>query len=98
MELERFVQQLRSLLPNLSPSPGSVLRARPPLSRTSTGLTDREREVLCLLASGASTKVIAQQLFVSTSTVRVHIENILAKLGVHSRLEAVTLCIRNDLI
>ncbi len=61
-------------------------------------LTDREREVLRLLAAGASTKAIAKQLFISSSTVRNHITKILAKLDVRSRLEAVTLAMRSGLI
>lgn len=52
-------------------------------------LTPRETEVLRLLASGANTKVAAQRLGVSPSTVRNHVQNMFMKLGVHSRLEAV---------
>lgn len=52
-------------------------------------LTPRERDVLGLLVNGKSTKQIVQQLGVSQSTVRTHVQNIFAKLGVHSRLQAV---------
>jgi PAS domain S-box-containing protein len=58
-----------------------------PLAR----LTAREREVLHLLASGEGTAAIARRLVVSTATVRNHIQRILTKLGVHSRLQAVAL-------
>ncbi|MDP6402425.1 MAG: LuxR C-terminal-related transcriptional regulator [SAR202 cluster bacterium] len=51
-------------------------------------LTSREREVLALLARGASAKAIAANLSISISTARKHIQNILNKLGVHSTLEA----------
>jgi PAS domain S-box-containing protein len=51
-------------------------------------LTRRELEILRLVAGGANTKVMAQRLNVSQATVRNHVQNILAKLGVHSRLEA----------
>lgn len=53
------------------------------------GLTSQERHVLGCLAAGMDTKTIAGLLFISPTTVRNHIQNILRKLGVHSRLEAV---------
>lgn len=56
---------------------------------TATSLTRREREVLRLLATGANTKVAAERLGVSPATVRNHVQNLLGKLGVHSRLQAV---------
>jgi DNA-binding CsgD family transcriptional regulator len=52
------------------------------------GLTPRELEVLRLLVGGRSNRQIAEVLFISGKTVSVHVTNILAKLGVHSRLEA----------
>jgi DNA-binding CsgD family transcriptional regulator len=52
------------------------------------GLTPRELEVLRLLVEGRSNRQIAEQLFISGKTASVHVTNILAKLGVHSRLEA----------
>jgi len=52
------------------------------------GLTEREREVLLLLAAGRSNPEIAQQLFISPKTASVHVSNILAKLGVSGRVEA----------
>ncbi len=61
-------------------------------------LTEREREVLGLLASGASTENVADMLSISSATVRNHVHHILAKLGVHTRLEAVTFGLRNGLI
>jgi DNA-binding CsgD family transcriptional regulator len=51
-------------------------------------LTPREREILAMVAGGGSNKEIANSLFVSAATVRKHLENIYAKLGVHSRTEA----------
>jgi DNA-binding NarL/FixJ family response regulator len=57
-------------------------------------LTAREREILGLLAKGATGGVIAKRLYLSPHTVRTHIQNILLKLGVHSRLEAVALATR----
>jgi DNA-binding CsgD family transcriptional regulator len=52
------------------------------------GLTPRELEVLGLLVAGKSNRQIADELFISAKTASVHVTNILAKLGVHSRLEA----------
>lgn len=61
-------------------------------------LTNREVEVLEQLSKGLSYKVIADNLFLSPSTVRKHIENIYSKLQVHSKLEAVQKAKRNNLI
>ncbi|HET7874247.1 MAG TPA: LuxR C-terminal-related transcriptional regulator [Methylomirabilota bacterium] len=52
-------------------------------------LTRRELEILRLLATGVNTKAASERLHVSPATVRNHVQNILGKLGVHSRLEAV---------
>ena len=55
-------------------------------------LTSRERMVLsCFAAAGGRRDVVAEQLYVSVNTVRTHMQNIMAKLGVHSALEAVAL-------
>lgn len=61
-------------------------------------LTQREGEVLSLLAAGTSTDQIAQTLEISNRTVRNHIHNIFAKFNVHSRIEAVTLALREGLL
>jgi two-component system NarL family response regulator len=60
-------------------------------------LTRREREVLSLLADGADNKVIASTLVISPQTARTHIQNIIGKLGVHSRLEAAMLVSQNEI-
>ena len=97
-ENEHFIQQLLSIVPKLSSPPETESSNNPPLSLDSMGLSEREREVLRLLASGTSTKAIAQQLFISPSTVRNHTQSILGKLNVHSRLEAVALALQSGLI
>jgi two-component system, NarL family, nitrate/nitrite response regulator NarL len=63
-----------------------------------TYLTPRELECLALLAAGLGTSAIASQLGVSTTTIRSHIQAVLTKLGVHSRLEAASLAIRYGLV
>jgi DNA-binding NarL/FixJ family response regulator len=60
-------------------------------------LTAREREVLSLLAQGGDNDSIAQALVISPQTARTHIQNVLVKLVVHSRLEAAALAIQNGL-
>ena len=61
-------------------------------------LTDRELEVLPLLANGMSNAEIAQQLTISPSTAKHHVRSILSKLGAANRAEAVALAIQHDLI
>lgn len=61
-------------------------------------LTVREQEVLELLARGKSGNEIAEELHIAPLTVRTHIRNLMAKMGVHSRLEAVTFGLKNGLI
>lgn len=61
-------------------------------------LTDREREVLILMIEGLNNTQIAGKLTVSPSTIKSHVSNILSKLGVASRTEAVTLALRSGII
>jgi DNA-binding NarL/FixJ family response regulator len=61
-------------------------------------LTPREREVLTLLAAGASNKAIAHALDLSVHTVKFHVASLIEKLGAGSRLEAVAIAIRTGLI
>src|SRR5436305_3588706 len=56
-------------------------------------LSEREREVLALLTQGLRNEAIAQRLGISPQTVQTHVRNILAKLGVHSKLEAVAFAV-----
>lgn len=62
------------------------------------GLTDREWEILRELGLGRRNEQIAAALFISPQTVQTHVRNLLAKLGVHSKLEAVALAVRNGQI
>ncbi|HMB21800.1 MAG: response regulator [Chloroflexota bacterium] len=61
-------------------------------------LTEREREVLALMVEGLNNTQIAGRLTVSPSTIKSHVSNILSKLGVVSRTEAVSLALRNRLV
>jgi two-component system NarL family response regulator len=67
-------------------------------SSDSYGLSDREIEVLQLLADGMSNKEIASKLFISTQTVKTHIAHIFEKLGVSDRTEAVASALRRGLV
>jgi len=61
-------------------------------------LTDREMEVLKLVAKGLNNRDIAKQLVISENTVKNHIRNILEKLQLHSRMEAVLYAVREKLL
>ena len=61
-------------------------------------LTDREQEILSLLAQGMRNDDIARQLYISPQTVQTHVRNILGKLRVHSKLEAVAFAVKNGTI
>ncbi|MEU3287709.1 response regulator transcription factor [Streptomyces longwoodensis] len=76
----------RRLLERLSePAPTPA----PPPSEPPDGLTAREAEVLLLIAEGLSNHEIAQKLHVSTATVKTHINNLFAKIGIKDRAQAV---------
>jgi two-component system response regulator DevR len=99
LEGMRVVHRGEALIPSrMLPSLLAALlerrrRERESLLRISR-LTAREREVLELLGSGAKNSTIARTLMISPDTARTHVQNLLAKLGVHSRLEAAALVIQ----
>jgi len=64
----------------------------------SHGLTERELEVLRGLADGASSRQLAEHLFISLNTARNHVQRVIAKLGAHSRLEAVAIAYRTGIL
>jgi DNA-binding NarL/FixJ family response regulator len=67
-------------------------------ARRARELTSREKEVLALVARGLSNTEAADHLFLSVHTIRHHVQNILAKLEAHSKLEAVSIAIREEII
>jgi DNA-binding NarL/FixJ family response regulator len=75
-------------------SPSSVVRDR----STSGGLTEREVEVLRLIACGKTNRAIAGDLFLSEHTVRRHLQNIFAKLDVSTRAAATAFAFQHDLV
>ena len=83
-------------------SPEMLARLLPRLGRTDARphqeLTEREREVLGLLAEGMTNAAIAERLVVSVHTVRNHIANLSAKLGAHSKLEALSIAVREGML
>ncbi len=73
---------------------GSVSAEQRAAEARAAALTPRERDVLALLVRGADTATIASTLYLSPKTIRTHIQRMLAKLGVHSRVEAVSFATR----
>jgi DNA-binding NarL/FixJ family response regulator len=65
---------------------------------TDDSLTEREVDVLKLIAAGNSNKLIADQLSISEATVKSHVTNILSKLGANDRAHAVTIALRRGII
>jgi DNA-binding NarL/FixJ family response regulator len=61
-------------------------------------LSAREREILGLLVNGHSNRRIAEECFLSLNTVRTHVQNVLVKLGVHSKLEAVAFALEHQVV
>jgi len=84
----RLIDQFAALLPGgQDPDPGELAE-----------LTDREREVLALVAQGLSNAEIAQRLFVSEATVKTHVGRVLAKLGLRDRVQAVVYAYEHGLV
>lgn len=98
-ELVRAIRSARAGHPSLSPEAAEVLVqvSKQPV-RPGADLTDREREVLVLMAQGLNNTQIAAKLVVSPSTIKSHVSNILSKLEVVSRSEAVALALRIGLV
>jgi DNA-binding NarL/FixJ family response regulator len=97
MLAEKMVQMIREVAEGGRPIP-------PDVAQRLTGrmfqavLTNREVEVLRLVARGMRNKEIAAELNISDETVQGHVKNILAKLAVHDRTEAVAVAIRRGIV
>jgi NarL family two-component system response regulator LiaR len=76
----------------------SLIQAATKEAPPGADLTPREREVLALLAEGKTNREIAGQLFISESTARLHVSNILSKLGASNRTEAASLAHQHNLL
>jgi DNA-binding NarL/FixJ family response regulator len=103
IEAVRAVHRGETLVPPrmLGPLVKTLMRRRrehDEARRRVAHLTKREREVLALLAHGATKEVIAEALVISPQTARTHIQNILDKLSVHSQLEAVAFVRRDGIL
>jgi two-component system, NarL family, response regulator LiaR len=98
-DLARAIRSARAGRPTLAPEATQALihAARRPLA-PGHDLTPREREVLALMARGLNNAEIAKRLVVNRSTAKFHVSNILAKLGVDSRTEAVALALTHHLV
>jgi len=99
---EELVTAIRGAVtgqPRLSPEAAQVLiqEVREPSSK-SYDLTEREREILILMVEGLPNIKIAERLHVSASTVKFHVSNVLSKLGVTSRTEAVSVALKHKLV
>jgi len=98
-ELAQAIRAAHSGRATLSPEAAQALvetANQPPAP--GRDLTEREREVLALMIEGLNNTQIAGRLTVSPSTIKSHVSSILAKLGVASRTEAVTLALRNRIV
>jgi NarL family two-component system response regulator LiaR len=103
VEVEELVKSIRLAqkgVPTLAPAAAQTLvhevARRPPA--LGHDLTDREREVLTLLAAGLSNQQIAEQLVITSATVKFHTRSIRSKLGTSSRTETVVVAIRHRLV
>ena len=92
VESRRFVHRLKELISEERPETAKSDTPAP----SEDALSPRERDVLRLLAKGLGTREIAEELVLTPTTVRNHVQRILAKLGVHNRLEAVVVALRHS--
>ena len=103
-ELEATLDAIAAGEPALSPGLAAkildeyVRLASEEPAKPEDALTPREREVLQLVAGGATNREIAEKLFVTVNTVSFHVKNILAKLHLRNRAEAVAFAVRSGLL
>ncbi len=97
-ELARAIKAAAAGQVQLSPQAAARLMREVRTPASPETLTEREREVLLLLARGQSNKEIAHSLQIGEKTVKTHVSNILAKLGVPSRTQAALYAVRAGLV
>jgi two-component system, NarL family, response regulator LiaR len=98
-ELARAIRSARTGRPTLAPeATQALIHAARRLPAPGHDLTRREREVLALMVQGLNNAAIAKRLIVNRSTAKFHVSNILTKLGVESRTEAVALALTQHLV
>jgi DNA-binding NarL/FixJ family response regulator len=94
----QFARTVEELLKGHAVPQIEVTTPTPNAGHSAERLTTREREVLQLLVSGATSDAIADRFGVQANTARKHIQNVLTKLQVHSRLEAVAVGLRKGIV
>jgi two-component system, NarL family, response regulator LiaR len=97
-ELHRAIRGAAEGRVQLAPEAAARLIREVRAPENPEALTDRETEVLRLLARGQANKQIASELFVEEKTVKAHVSSILRKLGVHSRTQAALHAVRTGLV
>jgi two-component system, NarL family, response regulator LiaR len=99
-ELANAIRAAYAGKPTLASEAAQVLidATRHPADRLGFDLTEREREVLALLAQGMNNSQIAEQLVISVSTAKYHVSSVLSKLGAATRTEAVALAFEHNLV
>lgn len=95
---DQFVQKVLNAIDGLQENPLPPVNFISLEEALAGELTNREQEVLSLLAQGSSTDDISKTLSISAATVRNHVQNIFHKLQVHSRLEAVAYAVEHELV
>lgn len=102
MEPEKLIDQIREVLrgdlvvsPALARVMAQALRVGQPVT-SEAELTERERQVLKMIAGGNSNKMIGRKLGITEGTVKVHVKNLLHKLGLRSRVEAAVWALEHE--
>lgn len=98
-DLARAIRLAHVGKPSLAPEAAEVLMqaVRDPEIQLGDDLTEREREVLALLVDGLNNQQIAERLVVSLSTAKSHVSNVLSKLSVSTRTEAVSFALKHGI-
>jgi two-component system, NarL family, response regulator LiaR len=99
-ELARAIRQAHAGKPTLAAEAAEILiqATRHPESEPGYDLTEREQEVLSLLVEGLNNQQISDRLVIGLSTTKSHVSNVLSKLGVSTRTEAVSLALQKKIV